>query len=515
MTTYSSRDPRAARRDAHERARHQNQIRVASVLGAHGALFTSLRTGFLRQDDQLDEARLGPMFSVSRNAIRGALRLLAAEGVVSREPRNGTVVISAAEDVPLGTGLGWNESSYAGREVVVTEQRWIPSTPMTRYYLRTGSEWVHATELSDSYDGRPDLLYTRFTLTEGAWRPTVTGPQDGDFASLFRRTYGSPLAAVDCWVEATGADDRSAARLRVPAGTPLIVKSRVLYSADGVPREYSISHYPAAHVVLSADVDSIDEPRPAGMPGTAGPALVPGAPRSGVLRRRSSIDLHTELRAAIREGLFAVGDRLDEEELADIFGTTRNTVRRVLAQLVAAGLVHRSRRGGTVVTSAVADYTLNAGMPYRPDERHRYRDECLASATIPTPPFVAGLLQTDSPLVALDEFLLYRDDRLMTAYLRYVEPSAAPRPLTSSRREDFQTLFTRAYGEPAGSLKHSLHAVRADERVARRLGLPPGTILLLSERVIHDVHGRPRELSHSYHLATHVSLACHHELPAA
>jgi DNA-binding GntR family transcriptional regulator len=116
--------------------------------------------------------------------------------------------------------------------------------------------------------------------------------------------------------------------------------------------------------------------------------------------------------------------------------------------------------------------------------------------------------------VSLDEFLVYRDGRAMTAFLRYAEPTASPRPLTSAQGEDFQSLFMEAYGVAAGAIEHSVHAVRADNRVARRLGLRPTTILLLSERIIHDVHGRPRELSHSYHLATHVSLASHHELRA-
>jgi DNA-binding GntR family transcriptional regulator len=185
-----------------------------------------------------------------------------------------------------------------------------------------------------------------------------------------------------------------------------------------------------------------------------------------------------------------------------------------MAQLVDEGIITRSRRHGTVVSSTIADYTLNAGMFYRPDELWRFDDEELTSQVIPTPPFISELLQTQNPSTRLDEYLISRDGQPTTVYIRYTGTDVGRRPLTCSAGDDFQELFTRTYGRPVGRIAYNLHAVRADRQIARRLAVPPGTIMLLAERLIRDRLGRPRELSHSYHVAANVSLAGHHELLA-
>jgi DNA-binding GntR family transcriptional regulator len=507
-------DYHVERRAVHERARQQSRSRIASVPGAHGALYTSLRTGLLGMGDQLDEAHLVPMFTFSRNAVRDALRLLADEGLVSRQPRNGTVVIAKSADVPLNIALGWAEQVHPRREVVVTDRRWAPSTPMTRLYLRSRSDRVHVTEAIDMYDGRPSMLHTRFTI-DGAERALIASPaSDHEFRVLFENTYGSSLCAIDCWVEATGADERAAARLGVAAGTPLIVKSRVLHSSDGLPREYSISHYLASEVTFSASVAGTEllgaqQPRPDVLAGrTEKPVDQDG---NSLERGRSSSDLHAQLRAAIREGVYRLGDRLSEEEVAEAFAISRNSVRLAMAQLADEGIITRSRRQGTVVTSTIADYTLNVGMIYRPEELGRYGGEELTSLVIPTPPFISEMLQTASTSTRLDEYLISRDGKPTTVYIRYTGTDVERRPLTFSSGGDFQALFSRTYGTPAGRIAHSLHAVCADRQIARRLSVPPGTIVLLSERLIHDQLGVPREFSHSYHVAAGVSLASRHE----
>jgi GntR family transcriptional regulator len=510
-------DDHAARRVAHDRARQQGRSRIASVPGAHGALYTSLRTGILSMGDHLDETHLVPMFTFSRNAVRDALRILADEGIVSRQPRNGTIVVAKSAEVPLSIALGWDEDVHPHREVVVTDRRWASSTPTTRLYLRTPSDRVHLTEATDMYDGQPSMLHARFTL-DGGERPLVASPaSDHDFRVLFESTYGSALAAIDCWVEATSADERTAACLGVVPGTLLIVKSRVLHGSDGVPREYSVSHYIGAEVSFSATVDSTGQPRTA----RTRPSVVGSRTdepvdqtRTSLARGRSSASLHAQLRAAVREGLYQTGDRFNEEEIAEAFGASRNTVRLAMAQLADEGIITRSRRHGTTVTATIADYTLNAGMPFRPEELCHFDDEELTSQEISTPPFISELLQTESPSTRLDEYLISRDGLPTTAYIRYTGTDTGRRPLTCSAGDDFEELFTRTYGAPVGRIAHSLHAVRADRQIARRLAVPTGTVMLLAERLIHDRQGRPREFSHSYHVAADVSLASRHELRA-
>ncbi|NJP96951.1 FadR family transcriptional regulator [Nonomuraea sp. FMUSA5-5] len=65
-------------------------------MGAHDRVVSSLGTaivnGDLAPDDDLDVAALQERFSVSRTAVREALRVLAAKGLVGARPRRGTFV---------------------------------------------------------------------------------------------------------------------------------------------------------------------------------------------------------------------------------------------------------------------------------------------------------------------------------------------------------------------------------------------------------------------------------------
>ncbi|MEQ3553681.1 GntR family transcriptional regulator [Pseudonocardia nematodicida] len=500
------------RRAARERAARQNRVRVPSVLGAHGALVTSLRTGEICVNDRLDEGDIGARFSVSRNAVRSALRLLATEGVVSRSPRAGTVVTSGMTEIPIDNGLAWNVGTDPERQVVVLDQRWVASSPVIRRYLRTTATRVHASEILDLHVGNPILLYTRYTLEEGRDRPLVPRSDDGRFEEVFARAYGSPLARIDSWIEAGSADDRTAAQLRTPAGTPLIVKSRVLWSGDGVPREFSITHYPAARVALSTATDGAgpdDDP-------VVESVAVPEVRTGGVdaapdLLRTSAANLRVELRAAIREGIVRPGDRLVEDELARSFGAGRSTVRQALTHLAHEGTV--TRTAGSTLAGPIAAYRLNSGVPHRETETGRHRSRHLTSVTIPAAPFVAHLLAPPDGRVVLDEFLSVRDDGHATLYLRYTTPSAEPRPLVVGRRDEFREGFRRAYGRPPGRVVTVVHAVTADADAARRLRVAPDSILLLSERVLFDADGAVREFSHSYRAAAHACLATRTVLP--
>ncbi len=80
------------------------------------------------------------------------------------------------------------------------------------------------------------------------------------------------------------------------------------------------------------------------------------APLSLSIDRNSPVPLYHQLalalEGAIRSGALAPGTKLDNElELASRLRIARVTVRSALQQLVEAGLVVRTRRAGTYVTS--------------------------------------------------------------------------------------------------------------------------------------------------------------------
>jgi GntR family phosphonate transport system transcriptional regulator len=88
------------------------------------------------------------------------------------------------------------------------------------------------------------------------------------------------------------------------------------------------------------------------------------------------IDVHEMLAADLAAGRWAPGDRLPTEaQLALRFGVTRHTVRRALAALAEAGLVHPRRGAGVFVTGRVTEYPLSL--------RTRFRDNLLSAGQTP------------------------------------------------------------------------------------------------------------------------------------
>ncbi|MCF7549621.1 GntR family transcriptional regulator [Pseudonocardia sp. WMMC193] len=500
MTTAEEQYRRATR----ERALRQHRVRLQSVAGVHAALRSSLRTGLIEADERLDEHTLVDRFSVSRSAVRAALGLLVEEGIVSRSPRAGTVVRGDLTDVRIDNGVGWSTTTEDVFRCEVLERRWVPATPLTRHHLSPDAEAVHLTELVLLRHGGPALLYARFSLSGGVDRRlTMTSAETASFGDEFARVYGSPLGQVGCWLEAVEADEKVAAQLEVPVGTALLVKSRVLWSADGVPREFSVTHYPATHTTLSTEFRPrlrIPVPRRAR---TAVEPVEPGV----VGARQSALSVHAELRAAVREGLLPVGDRLNEQDLADRFGVSRNSIRRGLAQLADEGVVRRAPRTGTVIERRIADLPLDTGRGWHRTEAWRYRAERLAVATVPTPPFLSRMLSTSEPEVAVTEYRILRDGRPFGVYLLYSRASLPHRPLSTDSPVDFDELFARTHGSAVDRIDSTVHAVRADGRTARLLDVSPGTLLLLRERVLVDEQGRPCEFSHGYFPAADLSLS--------
>lgn len=65
------------------------------------------------------------------------------------------------------------------------------------------------------------------------------------------------------------------------------------------------------------------------------------------------------IEARISQGLLIPGQRIEEVEIAEIFGTSRTPVREAVSQLVAAGLLHKTPRLGAVVPRLDLRQTLD------------------------------------------------------------------------------------------------------------------------------------------------------------
>ena len=214
------------------------------------------------------EASLAQGFGASRNAIRDALRMLAAEGLVVRVPGVGTMV--AARKYPHGLDrlLGLAETLREHGEVVneVRTAGLIVPPPAVAARLRPpgapAATSVVYIERLRRLNGLPfslDLTY----LAADIGAPLLG--QDlahRDIFALIEAQAGQPLGGASLTVEAVNADPHTAAVLGAPPGAPLLMVERLTRLADGRPVDLEYIRVRGDRVVLHGELsrDAPDDP---------------------------------------------------------------------------------------------------------------------------------------------------------------------------------------------------------------------------------------------------------------
>jgi GntR family transcriptional regulator len=184
------------------------------------------------------EARLCHEFQASRNAVREALGLLAAEGLVERLPGVGTTVTTGKVPHGLHRLAGLAETLHQHGEIT-NEVRALstvraPATVADRLRLPPGEPVVYLERLR-RLDGAPvslDLTY----LPRDIGVPLLDEDlAHNDVFVLIERITGQTLGAADISVEAVNADPHCADLLDVPDRAALLMVERVSHLADGRP----------------------------------------------------------------------------------------------------------------------------------------------------------------------------------------------------------------------------------------------------------------------------------------
>lgn len=229
----SSATPQAVATLVDARRRRADRARQVADVLRHQILTADFRTGVLPSEGQLCRD-----FGVSRNTVRVALGLLAAEGLVARVPGVGTTVGTGKYPHGLHRLMGLAETLHEHGEIT-NEVRAVmltraPSVIAQRLGLPPQAEVVYI-ERVRRVDGVPlslDLTYLP---------PDIGGPLlDADLAGtdifvLIERIAGQPLGVADVAFEAVNADPHSAALLDVPDGAALLRIERLTHLADGRP----------------------------------------------------------------------------------------------------------------------------------------------------------------------------------------------------------------------------------------------------------------------------------------
>lgn len=214
----------------------------------------------------------------------------------------------------------------------------------------------------------------------------------------------------------------------------------------------------------------------------------------------------------VAEGLYGPGDRLPTEaDLALRFGVNRHTVRRALAALAEAGLVHARRGSGVFVAARPTDYPLG--------RRVRFHQNLIATGrtpsrritrleTRPAAPREAEALQlAEGAEVHVVEGVSLADGQPVAAFRSVFPAARLPGMLQAMDGQNSVTAAMAACGvQDYTRAETRLTAKLADPVLALALLIQPGAPVLRSEALNVDVQGVPVEAGTTWFAGDRVTL---------
>jgi GntR family transcriptional regulator len=188
----------------------------------------------------LVERELTDAMSASRNTVRAVLQQLAKEGIVTREPKNGTratgsLVMRIDELSTFGQFAG-EPSAFEFRAL---ECRPLGRPAMVRDRLRLPAGWtVFMTESLVLQDGEPIGLNVNY-IALGEDQPADFEVDEPEVLLILERQLGINIGTSSTVVGAVAADEQSAAMLGVEVGAPMVWLEDVIEDDTGQPRALS------------------------------------------------------------------------------------------------------------------------------------------------------------------------------------------------------------------------------------------------------------------------------------
>jgi len=220
------------------------------------------------------------------------------------------------------------------------------------------------------------------------------------------------------------------------------------------------------------------------------------------LRRRAEpaayVQIEEELAERIRTGMLRPGDRIPpERELAEQMQVSRMTVRQALGRLADRGLLVRERGRGTFVSEPKLVQSLS--------RLNGFYDQMVSQGILPSSRLLSGEQILASAAVAQVLDLRIAEPLFKVVRLRLgggvplaLETSFFPARLVPGlldydlERHSIYRLMERYDARPIRATQ-SLEPVPARDLEAEALEVPPGSPLMLVERIAWDAQDRPVE----------------------
>lgn len=204
------------------------------------------------------------------------------------------------------------------------------------------------------------------------------------------------------------------------------------------------------------------------------------------------------LRRQVLQDIFADGVLPGEASLAREFGASRNAIRDALGILRGEGLVTRVQGVGTMVAARKYPHGLDRllGLAETLREHGEVVNEVRAAEIVVPPPAVAARLRVSGSVVYIER--LRRLNGLpLSLDLSYLVPGIGE-PLLSEDLEhnDIFALIESGTGQDLGGASITVEAVGADPHSAAVLEAPPGSAVLMVERLARLADGSPVDLEY-------------------
>ena len=213
----------------------------------------AIKGGMFKTGDVLpSENQLNQVFGVSRATSRSALAKLEQEGLIVRKSGKGSIVISPRVDQPANEMFGFSadmrrrglrpshETLFAGHVRASSEVADALGIKVNEFVFQSRRLLV-----ADDYPMGVAVSWLSPTLLKGKTPPAIEDLNNNSLYEWLQNTCGETITGAIEFIEASVADNETAAQLQVAVGAPLLVVRRRSDDSNGMPAEYAVLQFRA------------------------------------------------------------------------------------------------------------------------------------------------------------------------------------------------------------------------------------------------------------------------------